>query len=193
MYMSAGTCNDPSLLHAKWSFSFFHSVFHSSKSTPLKKLSENINTLSNNSPQKAWISRWFPIPCTQQGIVLRLNVCEGGWRGASVSTDTPIQQNSKPPASVQSLWSVGKPRRVAERRSTSPESPDGLIWERREIHGTSPGFLAERLPYLVMDWGRRERSSQGWIRLNLYPGHMCVHDNMVAFFLCRVILRQLPG
>lgn len=110
-----------------------------------------------------------------------------------LTPNAPIQRNSKPPASVRSLGCVGKPRRVAELWSTSPESPDGLIWERREIRGTSPGFLAERLPYLVMDWGRRERSSQGWIRLNLYPGHMCVHDNMVAFFLCRVILRQLPG
>lgn len=92
-----------------------------------------------------------------------------------------IQQNSEPPASGQIVWSVGKLRRVAEQRSASPESPDILIWERREICGTSPGFLAERLPYLVMDWGRKERGSQGWIRLNLYPGHMCVHDNMVAF------------
>lgn len=128
---------------------------------------------------------------------------KGGSHGACVCCGggevwPPQRPHSHPtkfqtPGIGQILWSVGKLRRVAEQRSTSPESPDILIWERREICGTSPGFLAERLPYLVMDWGGRERSSQGWIQLNLYPGHMCVHDNMVAFFLCRVIHRQLPG
>ncbi len=43
-----------------------------------------------------------------------------------------------------------------------------------------------------MDWGRRA-GSRGWIRLNLYTGHMCAHDNMDAFFLCWVILIRLPG
>lgn len=129
-----------------------------------------------------------------QTVCVCVCVWRGGGRGGvSVSTYAPIQQNFKAPASVQSLWSVGKLRRVAEQWSTSPESLDGLIWELREICGNSPSFLPERLPYLVMGRGRRERSSQGWIRLNLYPGHMCVHDNMVAFFLCRVILCQLPG
>lgn len=178
-------------------FPFLHSFFHSRKSTPLKRNSQKIltrcQTIVLRKHESADHSQFH---AHNRGLYL-VNVCVcvcvwvGGWE--PLLADTPIQKNSKPPASVQSLWSVGKPRRVAERQSTSPESPDGLIWERREIHGTSPGFLAERLPYLVMNWGRRERSSQGWIRLNLYPGHMCVHDNMVAFFLCWVILRQLPG
>lgn len=61
--------------------------------------------LLNNSPQKGWISRWFPIPCAQQGIVFRLNVCvclnQSGWRGASVSSST----NSKiPKPELYDLW-----------------------------------------------------------------------------------------
>jgi len=186
MYISAGTRNDPSLLRAKWSFSFLRSFFHSSKSTPLrKKILTRCQTIVLRKHDSADDSHFH---AHNRGLYWGY-VCVRVGEGEPLLAPA-LPAKFQPPASVQSLWSVGKP---SELQSISPESPDGLIWERREIRGNSPGFLAERLPYLVMDWGRRERSSQGWIRLNLYPGHMCVHDNMVAFFLCRVILRQLPG
>lgn len=94
-----------------------------------KKLPKNINMLSNNRPQKAWISRWFPFPCTQQGIVFRRSVCvcvcSSGWRGACVSTShIPNPQHQR-----WALWSVGKPKRAAEHLARVSRRPDlGTPW-----------------------------------------------------------------
>lgn len=64
----------------------------------------------------------------------------------------------------------------------------GSVWNPWHL-SCIPGWIGA---ISVMDWGRRA-GSRGWIRLNLYTGHMCAHDNMDAFFLCWVILIRLPG
>lgn len=64
----------------------------------------------------------------------------------------------------------------------------GSVWNPWHL-SCIPGWIGA---ISVMDWGRRA-GSRGWIRLNLYTGHMCAHDNMDAFFLRWVILIRLPG
>lgn len=73
-----------------------------------KEVPENINKLWNNCPQKAWISRWFPILRTQQGDCTRATCAVG--EGGREHLLTHAQNSKKPAASVRSLRSVGKPR-----------------------------------------------------------------------------------